>query len=142
MSATDRWVDDPEPIHGWFDLTYSNYLVMPRSVLQSMPQEWQAQFCTLLDEAREAFGHLDWPSYEVRALKRAPDFITPYGDCPECENNPLAEECATCGGEGEIEDPEGPRYETAEEVGFRSDPIPHYNRGRTHLEPRGPETPA
>ena len=28
------------------------------------------------------------------------------------------------------------RYETPEEVGFRDDPIPHYNRGRTQLEPR------
>lgn len=63
-----RWTDDSEPIHGWFELTYSNYLVMPRSVLQSMPQEWQAKFCDLLDEAKRDFGHLDWPKYRVLAI--------------------------------------------------------------------------
>jgi hypothetical protein len=63
--SESRYEDEPEPIHLWFSLTYANYLVMPRSVLQSMPQEWQAKFCALLDEAHEAFGHLDWPHYAV-----------------------------------------------------------------------------
>ena len=61
----DEWVDEPEPIHLWFGLTYSNYLVLPRSILQSMPQPWQARFCELLSDAQEAFGHLDWPTYDV-----------------------------------------------------------------------------
>lgn len=29
--------EDTEPIHGWFELTYASYLVIPRSVLQSLP---------------------------------------------------------------------------------------------------------
>lgn len=130
----ETWREDPEPIHLWFNLTYANYLVLPRSVLQSMPQPWQARFCTLLDELHELFGGLDWPSYDVRALAREQEFITPYVDCPECGEVGGDADCPTCGGETEIEDPEGPRYETPEEVGFRDDPIPHYNRGRTRLE--------
>lgn len=38
--AIDDWHEEPEPIHLWFNLTYANYLCLPRSVLQSMPQEW------------------------------------------------------------------------------------------------------
>lgn len=66
-----NWQDDPEPIHLWFGLTYANYLVIPRSVLQSMPQPWQAGFCELLGEMHEAFGHLDWPGYRVNAVDRS-----------------------------------------------------------------------
>lgn len=41
-------------IHGWFGLSYSHYLVLPRSVLQVMPVEWQERFTACLDELREA----------------------------------------------------------------------------------------
>lgn len=46
-------VRDAEPIHAWFGLTYSNYLVLHRAVLQSMPDDWQARFVGMLDELRE-----------------------------------------------------------------------------------------
>ncbi|MFQ2188705.1 hypothetical protein [Aeromonas jandaei] len=41
------------PFHQWFGLTYSSYLVLPRSVLEAMPFEWQERAIELLDEARE-----------------------------------------------------------------------------------------
>ncbi|MFK3936608.1 hypothetical protein ACI2JA_03710 [Alkalihalobacillus sp. NPDC078783] len=37
-------------VHNYFGLTYSNYLVLPRSVIQSMPNEWQHKFVELLEE--------------------------------------------------------------------------------------------
>jgi hypothetical protein len=80
-----------EAIHAWFGLTYANYLVVPRSVLQSMPDEWQTRFVTCLNEMHDAYGHLDWPEYRVNAV-----------------------------------DSRGR---------FKRDAIPHYNRGRTRLEP-------
>lgn len=43
------------PVHGFFELSYSNYLVIPRSILQEMPIEWQERFVTYLRELREAF---------------------------------------------------------------------------------------
>lgn len=92
MNASRSPQGDPIDIHTWFGLAYANYLVVPRSVLQSMPEDWQHRFTALLDEAHAAFGHLDWPSYDVRAKG------------------------------------EGGRY--------RRDPIPHYDRGRTRLEPQ------
>jgi len=39
-----------QDIHGWFGLSYCSYLVLPRSVLQSMPEEWQHKFVSLLEE--------------------------------------------------------------------------------------------
>lgn len=80
-----------EAIHRWFNLTYANYLVLPRAVLQSMPDEWQVRMVQLLEEAHELYGGLDWPDYHVQ-----------------------------------VRDGRGR---------FTNDPIPHYNRGRTRIEP-------
>lgn len=44
-------VDDP--IHIWFGLTYSSYLVLHRSVLCAMPLEWQEKMVALLEEMDE-----------------------------------------------------------------------------------------
>lgn len=37
-------------IHQWFELSYAHYLVLPRSLLQAMPVEWQERFVTCLKE--------------------------------------------------------------------------------------------
>jgi hypothetical protein len=68
VPMTDENMWDHEAIHLWFGLTYANYLVMPRSILQSMPDEWQKKFVLLLNEARETFPDLDWPSYRCMAV--------------------------------------------------------------------------
>lgn len=39
------------PVHRWFSLTYSSYLVLPRLMLESMPLEWQHKLVALLEEA-------------------------------------------------------------------------------------------
>ena len=41
---------DTEPIHSWFSLSYANYLVLHRSLLQEMPAAWQRKMVALLDE--------------------------------------------------------------------------------------------
>lgn len=93
-AATTAWSyeTDTEPIHTWFELTYANYLCLPRSVLQSMPVEWQRSFTALLREMSALYAGLDWPSYRVSAVDQSTGR-------------------------------------------FIQDPIPHYNRGRTHVEP-------
>ncbi len=48
---------DQRTIHDWFELTYAQYLTIPRSVLQSMPLDWQVKFVELLDELDE---QMDW----------------------------------------------------------------------------------
>lgn len=47
---TQIYIDDKEPIHEWFELSYAQYLTIPRSVLQSMPIEWQERFVKCLEE--------------------------------------------------------------------------------------------
>lgn len=41
---------DRELVHGWFSLSYANFAVFPRSLLQSMPNEWQEKFVALMGE--------------------------------------------------------------------------------------------
>jgi hypothetical protein len=50
-----------EPIHEWFELSYAQYLTVPRSVLQSMPKEWQDRFVKCLEELDEK---IDWRPQE------------------------------------------------------------------------------
>lgn len=69
--------------------------VLHRTLLQSMPEEWQERFVACLEELRGAFRYLNGPD-EFAVL---------------------------------IRDARGR---------FAKDPIPHYDRGRTYLEPRAP----
>jgi hypothetical protein len=58
------------PVHAYFDLTYANYLVLHRTLLQSMPLEWQQRFTDLLEDLDAAYLHLDTPAaYEVKAVR-------------------------------------------------------------------------
>lgn len=45
------------PIHEFFELSYAQYLAIPRTFLQSMPLDWQEQFVECLRELDNAF---DW----------------------------------------------------------------------------------
>lgn len=45
------------PIHEWFELSYAQYLTVPRSVLEAMPLKWKKKFAKLLYELD---GTIDW----------------------------------------------------------------------------------
>lgn len=72
-----------EAIHEYFGLTYANYLVLPRTVLQSMPDEWQEKFVQMLREISYTLGD-DWEpegGYRVLALNKNKQFIKdPYSN--------------------------------------------------------------
>lgn len=61
--------------HTWFGLTYASYLVVNRSLLQSMPDEWQHRFVTCLEELQHHFRNIDEPRYTVHARDAAGRFI-------------------------------------------------------------------
>ena len=42
-----------------------DYLVVPRSLAQSMPLRWQQVFTGLLADLHDAYGDLEWPEYRV-----------------------------------------------------------------------------
>jgi hypothetical protein len=44
-------------ITDYFEISYAQYLTIPRLVLESMPIEWQEKFVELLDELDETY---DW----------------------------------------------------------------------------------
>jgi hypothetical protein len=68
-----------EPIHTWFNLTYANYLVLPRSILQSMPLEWQQRFVKCLRELDAVTPEDAVSSYWVRAHDEHKRFVSdPY----------------------------------------------------------------
>lgn len=60
---------EEDPVHLWFGLSYSNYLVLPRSILQSAPVKWQRKFVSLLDELDQMSEELPGlpVSYTVKA---------------------------------------------------------------------------
>lgn len=55
--------DGHERLHLYFGLSYANYLVVPRSILQSMPDEWQGKCATLLEEMQGKLleHNIGWP---------------------------------------------------------------------------------
>lgn len=130
-----------DAIHTWFGLSYANYLVVPRTLLQSMPDEWQTRFVACLNELNEAFAHLKQAEcYEVEAaIEREVSSLTREelaaigysrsGEpCPDgCEGGVLHET---------YYDKRGNEISSDAVVAWPvPDPIPHYRRGRTRIEP-------
>jgi hypothetical protein len=58
-----------ETVHEMFGLSYANYLVLPRVLLEYMPNAWQLRFKALIDELESVFDTSG--SYLVKA--RGPD---------------------------------------------------------------------
>jgi hypothetical protein len=44
------------PIHCWFELSYAQYLTVPRSVMEAMPIEWQERMVKCLEELDDTFA--------------------------------------------------------------------------------------
>ncbi|MBO0876788.1 MAG: hypothetical protein J2P19_25720 [Pseudonocardia sp.] len=49
-----------------------DYLVVPRSLAQSMPLRWQQVFTGLLADLHDAYRELEWPEYRVVPSRREP----------------------------------------------------------------------
>lgn len=76
-----NFTDEDDYIHNWFGLTYANYLVLPRSILQSMDAEWQKKMVELLDELNEKIideGIILMPEYSVEAIDNDKIITDPY----------------------------------------------------------------
>jgi hypothetical protein len=59
-----------QDVHGWFELSYSSYLVLPRVLMQEMPAAWQHEMVMLLERMHEEFPN-EYSEYTV--LKRGED---------------------------------------------------------------------
>ena len=70
-----------EPIHHLFALSYASYKVLPRSVLQSMPLEWQQRFVACLEELQDVAPDDAVSRYRVLAIDERGRFVRdPYRD--------------------------------------------------------------
>lgn len=49
---------DDDHLAAWFQLSYANYLTVPRSLLEAMPSEWRNRLGALLQELEDEFT---WP---------------------------------------------------------------------------------
>lgn len=74
-----------ERVHNYFGLSYCNYLTLPRSLLQSMPKEWQERFVDLLEELDDTEWKESYPEgfryYIVKPIGSKGRFIAdPFND--------------------------------------------------------------
>lgn len=147
------------PIHGWFELSYSNYQVLHRTLMQSMPTEWQERMVACLEELAAAFQHIEQPEcFKVEAatehivnemgeeqLKQAGIYTDWYRGATPPGGLSLAEIEQW---QDEHEDPEGPAYSRdGEELDGHErvllpavDQIPHYRHA--YIKPRHPAASA
>lgn len=51
-------IEERESVHGYFGLTYANFAVYPRTLLQSMPDDWQDKFVELMREYHDHWHDL------------------------------------------------------------------------------------
>ncbi len=80
---------DPTPIQAWSGPPASatplrdllgephpsvspDYVVLPRSLVESMPLPWQHQMAALLAELHAAFARAPWPRYQITPTREAP----------------------------------------------------------------------
>jgi len=75
----DELAESNEPINLWFELSYAQYLTVPRLVMQSMPIEWQRKMAVLLQEMDETF---DWRPKEGRYWVKLRDDKGRFMDAP------------------------------------------------------------
>lgn len=146
---------DLRTVHAWFGLSYSNYAVLPRTLLQSMPDEWQHRFITCLDELGAAFHHVQQAEcYKVQAAgERVVSDLTDdelkqigYSKNDDCDCYAYVDESTgrvvhvppRCPHETTYYDDKSNEVDGDSLVLWpvEADPVPHYNRGRTRIEPQ------
>lgn len=80
-ASSEEVIYETDHVHEMFGLTYAAYLVLPRSILQSMPAGWQKQFCELMAQYDQATDGLDGYDYSVQAKDGDGKFVSdPFRD--------------------------------------------------------------
>jgi hypothetical protein len=75
--------DGKERLWGWFELSYASFLVIPRVLMHSMPDDWQNQMASLLEEYQDTFPNQPDIGTRVQATKngkltKMPEFLKNY----------------------------------------------------------------
>lgn len=56
MTEPTIYDETDEPIHLWFELSNAEYLTIPRSIMQAMPEDWQHKMANLLAELDKSYS--------------------------------------------------------------------------------------
>ncbi len=151
QTSPDPVLEHTDDVHTWFGLTYANYLVLPRTLLQSMPLAWQARFVALLRELGRAFEHV--PQAEAYEVIAGGEHIPGEMTAAELAAAGITLDEGPCEGDHDHDENEGANcwpsrsyyHSTRDgrELGEHErvivpapDPVPHYNRGRSYVAPR------
>lgn len=70
------------PINAWFELSYAQFLTVPRVVMQSMPYVWQKQMAALLEQMDDTF---EWRPETGRYWVKLRDANGKFTDAPLAE---------------------------------------------------------
>lgn len=140
---------ESDRVHRYFELSYSTYLVMHRTLLQSMPDEWQNKFIDLVEEFDESFRYKNYRgSYLVRPAestyyvelsdhaKKLNGITSSVDNLPEDISD---EDWDAAHEEVLFWDADGTEHTSNERVTVLigvDDDIPPYDRGRAYVEPR------
>lgn len=148
-AAAGLWEHADQCIGEYFGLAYVNYLVLPRTLLQSMPDDWQHQLTALLRQLDDAFDHVPKADrYIVRpaeehevgsltpAQMAATGITSEEGPCRKAHDHDT--DHGTCQpGDAVYTDASGREMPGWERVlvPLGRDPVPPYDRGRAYIEP-------
>ena len=157
---TDTTETEHNAVHAHFGLSYASYLVLPRTLLQSMPDAWQTQFVHLLTQFDDSFSHVPQAEmYDVRAGAELPlsemgvDLLAEAGiteDWYRGEKPPDGLPAADLNEWKAVHEADQPTYYDASghELGPdervflpEADPVPHY-KPRPHPHPAPARRPA
>lgn len=125
---TEQAFDDDEPVHEWFGLSYANYAVLHRTLLQSMPAEWQRRFVACMAELDSAFAHVERAEgYHVQTC----EWSTPN----DLDDRTYAYLGITRDDDGTYYDRDGNELDPNRACVPcpTPDPVPPYDRGRTRV---------
>ncbi|MFF9118328.1 hypothetical protein ACF09Y_22460 [Streptomyces massasporeus] len=147
------------PIHEWFSLSYCNYQVLHRTLMQSMPIDWQERMVACLEELAAAYQHVEQPEcFDVKAAtehivnEMGHDLLEEAGIEADWYDEPVPEDLgpfdlAEWRAEHEKDAPtyydrDGNELDPHQRVLLpATDPVPHYNRGRTYIAPAAAPAP-
>ena len=130
-TPVQNYLDQPAPG------ATADHLVIPRSLAQSMPLRWQQVFVGMLADLHDAYGHLQWPDYQVVPSRwellvdldeeqlAALGFHADLGPDGQLEYRDAAEQLV----------PDAPRRRVLAPV---ADPLPPASGGRVEPRPAAP----
>lgn len=67
-----------EDLQVWFGLSYATFAVLPRVLMEHMPEKWQKKMTKLLNELNEAYPNMPNIGFRVQATSKGKFIKIPY----------------------------------------------------------------